>query len=272
MVKIPNHLGGDAVPVYVANNPFDISLGFVLGRTKIPKMGYNGNIGTDIADIDADGGIYAWPQFALALEAISTSDDDIAGGSGATMITVEGLDSNFAEVSADIAMAGTVASAATPPTFFRTNGTFVKFAGTYGGANAGTITIREAGGGNTQAKIVYRNDLSLSLGQTQIGRHTVPAGKTAFISAYQITVQAQKVVTFFLWQRQNADVIIAPFAPRCLVDQLDGISDRFTSSILTPLGPFPEKSDLWWMGVADTGMVAKATVSFQIVQVQMVEQ
>lgn len=273
MVKIANHLGGDALPVYVANNPFDIALGIVWGHSRIHKFGANGEVGPDIEDIWATGGIYDWPQTAMALEAISDSPDDAAGGSGAHIITVQGLDAGFNEIEQDIIMAGTIVTDATMLDFRRTNRAFVKEAGAYAstanGSNAGTITIREAGGGNIQCRIVHVNDLTTNfgMGQTQISRYTVPAGQTATIPSYQMTVEALKVVTFWLWQRQNADIVTSPYAPKRVVNQFDGISDRFISPITTPLGPFLEKTDVWWSGMANAGAKAKVSVDFEIVQI-----
>jgi hypothetical protein len=274
MVKAGNQFGGEAAPVYVVNNPFDTSMGVVWGRSRIHKFGSNAELGTDIEDIWTVGGIYDWAQSAVSLEAISDSADDAVEGTGARVITVQGLDNNFSEIEEDIALAGTVATSATTAEFIRINRAFVKTAGVYAstaaGGNAGTITIRTAGGGNTHCRILYRSDLAtdFGVGQSQISRYTVPAGLTACIASYQMTVEALKVVTFWLWQRQRADNVSAAFAPKRLVQQFDGIDNRFTSSIVTPLGPFPEKTDLWWSGVTSTGINAKVSVDFEVIQVK----
>jgi hypothetical protein len=272
MVDAVNSVGGYAAPVHIANNPADITSGAVWGRSVVHKFGSNTAIGTDIEDIWITGGIYTWLTAATTIEAISGSADDDAAGDGCRTITVQGLDADFAAVEEDITMAGTIATSATTAEFIRINRAFVKTAGAYAstsaGGNAGTITIRTSSGGATHCVIAHNTDLTTNfgLGQTQISRYTVPAGKTAYIESYQLSVETTKVVTFWLWQRQDTDTVTAPFSSRRLVKQFDGVIDNLVSSLRAPIGPFPAKTDLWWSGAASIG-TARASVDFEIVQV-----
>jgi hypothetical protein len=93
-------------------------------------------------------------------------------------MTIEGLDSDYLEISETVSLDGTVA-VTTTASFFRINRMYCVTAGT-GGINAGNITATI--GGNAQAYI------EAGEGQTQQTHYTVPAGKYFVVRQYTIGV------------------------------------------------------------------------------------
>ena len=177
----------------------------------IHKFGRNINVGTTAVPI-ATSGFYQVPTAAVTLEAISSDANDTAAGTGARIITVLGLDGNFAEIEEDISMNGVSASSATTNSFIRVFRAFVKESGTYAsqtaGSHQGDITIRASGGGATYATI---DTVGFPRGQTQIAAYTVPAGKEAFVKNIFIHVDSNKSMNVLFFQRAKADDVSSPY-------------------------------------------------------------
>jgi len=234
----------------------NVQAGLVPGYSIAHKFGSNLNAGTTLQDIWSTGGFFKWATVAAPLEAISSSADDTAAGTGARVITVEGLDADFKEISEDIVMNGILVTTTTIKNFIRVQRVFVKDAGTYtttiDGSNLGTITIRFESAGDIQSTIEVNTVASIGVGQSEQSLFTIPAGKSGFLHSSFVNVDAVKAATFYFWQRQNADVITAPFSSRRLIFRLDGISGASFFNPDTPIGSsgFPEKTDLWMSSVA----------------------
>lgn len=233
----------------------EVARGNIVGATIVHKFGRNGDIANGTSeDIISQGGTYAWLQSATTLEAISSSVNDDSGGTGARVITVQGLDENFDAVEEDITMNGTSVSIATTATFIRVNRAFVKDAGTYAstsaGGNAGTITVRIVSAGATQIEIALIG--AIAVGQSQIARYTVPNGKTAYILSTFLNVNSIKTADVYCWQRQGADIVSAPFTSKRLVFQFDSIAGGAPFNPDAPSDPFPEKTDIWFTGFANS--------------------
>lgn len=241
-----------------------IALGSVKGWQCIHKFGHNSDLGTGIEDIWNAGGVYTYLTSAVSLEAISTSADDAAAGTGARTIRVEGLDADFKEVSEDITMNGLSATTATTQTFLRINRAYVLTTGTYGVGSAGDITIRTESAGATHAKIEYTTDgTAWDMGQTQLARYTVPAGKVAFVTSLDLGIDGTKRADIVMFQRQNADTISAPFTAKRVVKSIDGFSGDYLMEFDGPL-IFPAKTDIIFKGRLTSGANGRVHVSFDI--------
>lgn len=212
------------------------------------------------------GADYHMPTAATAVEAVSDDNiQDKAGGTGALTVTVVGLDENWAEASETLTMNGTTASTASTTTFLRVFRAYIATSGAYATAtqasSTGQITVRAESAGTTFAII---DKTKYPQGQSEIAAYTVPANKKAFITSIAATVETSKPAELILMQRQNADTIAAPFSPARLVQHWPGLQAPFSLKPITPLGPFPAKTDLWFMGtVASTA--ADMAVDFEII-------
>ena len=207
--------------------------------------------------------LYTFQTAASTVEAISTSSNDDAAGTGALTVVVEGLDETWAEVSETLTMNGTSASTAGSITFIRIHRVYVQNVGTYQGANDGTITIRDSSAGATRAEIPLDTTLE-ELGQSQMAMFTVPLGKVAFIRHYTLTVESLKAADFALFQRRDADDVTTPFTGKRIITYMDGVIDSLHSNDAdAPLGPFPAKTDLWWE-VKASAANTEVTADFEI--------
>jgi hypothetical protein len=242
-----------------------IAFGAVKGWSVVQKFGHIDDLGSSLEDVWATGGIYSYPTSASTLEAISTSTNDTAAGSGARTLRVEGLDANFEEISEDITMNGTSATTATTAAFLRVNRAYVLTTGTYGTGSAGNITIRISSAGATQATInnVTADTIAWDYGQTQLARYTVPAGKIAFMSKVTVQAEANKRADIAMYQRQNADTVSAPFSARRVFYSSEGLSNFAEQEFDGPIF-FPEKTDIITQARLASGANGRVTVTFAL--------
>lgn len=152
----------------------EVQKGNVPGHSIVNKFGANPEIRAGVAEtVNDSGNTYVFPSAAAAVEVVSSNTNDTQSGTGARTITIQGLDSDYNEVSADVTMNGTTI-VNTTQSFLRVFRAFVLTAGT-NNTNAGDITITSKSSGTPEvAKILN------SSGQTQMAIYTVPADKTAY--------------------------------------------------------------------------------------------
>ncbi len=153
----------------------DVARGKITGHTIILRNGLNADV--DIAaeeDVWAGGGDLSWQTSAQALEAISSSANDIAStGSGARTIKVWGLNSSYADVNQTVSMNGTTAVSLATNLIYVDRVEIVTTGS--GEVNAGDIDIRLSGAGAVQAR------MPTGFGQSWRASYFVPLSKTAYL-------------------------------------------------------------------------------------------
>lgn len=241
--------------------------GGVLMR-KIHKFGRNPDVGNNTwEDVHGPGGTYPWPTAAGLITIRSSTGGDTSTGAGARSVTIAGLSTSWEDLQETLLTNGTALRTSTNK-FIRVNRAYVNTAGTYSqllsGGNLGTISIR-----TTTSSLLAQIGIStgtgtVGLGQTQMTHYTVPAGWTAYVRDIQISAKASKSVDVIFLQRQNADDTTAPLSAKRLIDYYDGLNTfvQFDHGP-TPLGPFPEKTDLWWAAKGD-GVSSAVSVNYGI--------
>ena len=235
----------------------------------VNKFGRNDSVGTTFEDIWTTGGNYNFLTTAQTLEAISSSLNDDSTGTGARVITIEGLDANGDIIEEDITMNGTVATTATTLSFFRINRAFVKDCGTYGGANFGDITIRVSGGGSTLANIIGTGTIDTATygyGQSQLGVYTVPNGYTGYLSHIIVSADASKTTNIQLVKRQNFTDTSVPVSSRRLIWETN-LTQNSIEIDFEVLQQVDSLSDIWIRGKVDTG-TSSITCGFDIILVK----
>ena len=155
----------------IKNYFVELSRGNIAGESSILKFGFNPAIGTAEEDIWTVGGILIFQTTAMQYNISSTDTDDNIAGSGARKIEIQGLDSNFNEISEIVNLSGTTVVQTTKE-YIRLNRGFITNVGTYTGSNEGVITISTSDTGDPQGGILVQE------GQTQKSHFTIPAGKT----------------------------------------------------------------------------------------------
>lgn len=153
--------------------PFGATLGRTTGHTRVAAYGFNG-APTAGADVWVGQGAYPFQSSAQALEIVSSSANDAAAGTGARTVAVQGLDANFNQIQETVTLNGTSA-VALANSYLRVNNVQVASAGS-GNVNAGTVTLRLAGAGASQAV------MSAGVGYAKQAIYTVPTGFTLLVT------------------------------------------------------------------------------------------
>lgn len=223
-----------------------IAQGLYPGAKLVFKFGRNGDAASGAWEtVWGDSSLYTFPSSASTLEVISSSTNDTAAGSGAREITIEGLDSNWDEASEAVATNGTSASTATSTSFIRVNRTYVSAAGTYNGANEGTITTRISSAGATQSIIELVGASNRGVGQSTQAFYTIPDGYKGWLTGVEMYVESTKNADFAIYQRAGADDTTAPVNSRRLIQFYDGVVSEYNVNYLMYPGPFAARTDLW---------------------------
>jgi len=258
----------------IEDYPTALSQGNIIGTKVIHKFGSNPDIGTDLEDIWSTGGVYTWLQEAVQLEAISTSTNDTAAGSGARTVFVEGLGPDWKEASAVITMNGTSASAATTHTFIRIHRAYVLSSGTFAAttltaSQAGVITIRTASAGATHVTLALTAGTYMS--QTELSRYTIPYGYTGYLHSISATSASNQRCSIYMFQRQNPH-FTANFTVKRLVWRVVGISSPILWQPEVPL-KFGQMTDLWMSAnVALTSTSVESTFELVLTENEVAEQ
>lgn len=177
---------------------FSIGFGQAYGYSRVSALGNNPDIDSVPEDVWTGGGNYPWMTGATSLEILSSDANDNAAGTGARTVTINLLTVDFAPVTVVAVMNG-ITPVALPGQFYRINSGVVASSGSFG-ANIGTLTIRDAGGGAT------RGIIQAGYGVTRQSQFTAPAG---------FTVQVLSILTCINRPTSVRDATIAT----CFIDQ-----------------------------------------------------
>lgn len=178
----------------------DFFIETALGRTSDYSMlgvvSAQQDVGLDFKDVWSGGGDLIYPTVAETWEVVSTSADDISGGTGANTLVLNSLDINYNEQITLITLNGTT-PVTIDGTHFRLNSFVLNSvdSATPRASNAGDITLRVVGGGLTRA--VMKADTCASFNS----HFTIPAGKVAvWIQSSIFTPKGQDVKVRPLFQ------------------------------------------------------------------------
>lgn len=205
-------------------------------------INYSGYQSTNTLGVEADiwsgvTGNRVWLQAATSLEVVSSDVNDTANGTGARSVTITGLDINLNPITDTVAMNGTT-PVAIPTQYFRVLRGFVASTGTYAAtSNLGTITIRVAGAGATQAVI------PIGAGRVAQTHYTVPAGKTFLLRSVTMNCEATKSCTFKIYIK-GALPVTAPYSTRQLGLTYFGVQGGFTESFIHQVA-LVAGTDIW---------------------------
>jgi hypothetical protein len=231
-----------------AYEPFELQVarGQVDGHNTLFQFGINGDVGTSVETVWAQGGTYAYPASATVMKISSSSADDAAAGTGARTISIAGLDANYNEISETVILNGQTA-VNTVNSYLRISRMFVVTAGS-GATAVGTIY---AGTGTVTSGVpatVY-GMIAIGANQTQMAFWTVPAGYTLYLMGTFFTSAnstANASTNFQLIQRPLGGVFRIQSSART-----PGNGD-LVLDLHTPLA-FAEKTDIEIRAIASAG-------------------
>ena len=170
---------GNPLNSYGAAANIPIAAGLLDGYSHVNKFGYRTSFASTYQAIW--DGTTAYPYIGTAGGATATSGSTDDAGA---VITVSGLDENYALASEDI----TVGGAAGAVNFIRVFRAFVKTPASGETTNVGLITVT--------VDSAARAFILAEAGQTLMSVYTVPAGKTAYLMKLQCSVDKQKDCIF----------------------------------------------------------------------------
>lgn len=235
----------------------------------IHKFGRNADIGTatdpqDVWNVNNDTEM-VWQIAADVIDIISTSGNDDGTpttNTGAQIVTVQGLGSDFTLQEEDVTLAGaTIAS--TSQSFIRIYRVFVKSAGTYHGSNEGQIS------GVYQTSQDDAFTIAVNAGQTEMSHYTIPAATTGYLLDLSINVDTISSKTARVEMRQvtNADDVTQPFSASRIVTNFDGLSGVDVFPFAAPL-KFAAKTDLWFVVRSVSSNSTPVEVDYELLLVQ----
>lgn len=251
---------GNIINSFGAASNIPISAGLVEGYSNIHKFGRNPNVGGAPETIWQNGGVYSYLS-AVSTVYVSAVDDtnDNPTGTGARTVTVQGLDTNYNVVEETLSVNNTEGSVE----FLRVFRAFVATAGSIL-TNDDIIKISTGAGGTGTllATIgIIGTGTTFGLGQTQLALYTIPAGKTGYLTNWQVgggTYNDSITATLLARELDGADV---PFRTRDIMDVPGGFHTR---NYNIPYR-FPQKTDIEVRAIASTGSVVSS--SFDIILV-----
>jgi hypothetical protein len=231
-----------------AYEPFELQVarGQVDGHKTLFKFGINGDVGTSVETVWAQGGTYVYPAAATVMKISSSSANDAAAGTGARTISIAGLDANYNEISETVILNGQT-EVNTVNSYLRISRMFVATAGS-GATAVGTIY---AGTGTVTSGVPANifGMIAINANQTQMAFWTVPAGYTLYLMGVFYTsgnATANAWTNFQLIQRPLGGVFRQQSSTRTA-----GSGD-FVLDFHTPIS-FAEKTDIEIRAVASAG-------------------
>ena len=244
----------------VASN-IPIAAGQVDGYAAIHKFGRNPNVGNAPETIWMHGGKYQYlaVDSPSTVYAYSANLEDVASGNGARTVSILGLDNDFNEIEETITVNGAVST----KTFLRIYRAFVATAGSTS-TNVGNVLISTGAGGTgtVLADIgTIGTGTTFGLGQTQLALYTVPAGKTGYLTTWNVGCAPMNNKATVLLKSRELDGVDVPFRTKDIVDLVGGYH---TQNYSIPLR-FPEKTDIEVVAAGDSNTIISS--SFDIILV-----
>lgn len=180
-------------------------MGFVPGWRAASWFGYSKSVGTTRVGISPGAFPVTFPAAATKLQCTSANANDTAAGTGARKILITGLNSEYEEITEEVALTGQTAKD-TVAEFLRVNGIVVVEAGS-GGVNAGNIWLSVDGA--TLSSGVPSNDadkvgiIAAGDNKSAMAWATVPKGCNAQIKRATVSVAPEKSVDIEFFYRDT---------------------------------------------------------------------
>lgn len=187
--------------VLIGDFMLEVARGNVPGLSHINKFGHNNSLSNvNFEDVWDGSNIYTWATAAQKVNVVSSSANDTSAGTGARTIELsDGLDGSYNLIAPEtITMNGTT-NVLSANDYFRLPRKKVLTAGS-GGENDGDITATQQTSGTLMAQI------SAGENQTLMAIYTVPAGITAYMPFYWLTLQRGATTEFKLRVRKQGGV------------------------------------------------------------------
>jgi len=178
---------GNIINTFGSASNIPLSAGNLEGYSIVHKFGRNPSIGGAPETIWGGGGVYTYLSSFAVVYCYSSSNDDGAAEIGARTVTIQGLDANYSAVEDTIVVGG----APSTVQFLRVFRAFVVTSGS-AGTNVGTLSISDAASSGTVLTTIdtLGSGTVYGTGQSFSGFYTIPAGKTGYMTQWNVGVGA----------------------------------------------------------------------------------
>lgn len=245
-----------------------IAMGLFDGIREYSKFGTNLAVSDSYEHIWQASQLWTPLPAATTLEVASSSAADAAGGDGATMLMIQGLDADYLEIEEVVVLTG-MTPAVTTQEFLFVNRAFIVAATGNLDTNAGDLYIADdstawtLGEPDTAAAIQVK--ILASNGFTQQAIYTVPAGVTAYVTDAYVSSAATvtKSVSFQIRHRDNVGGVAR-------ISMEGEVLNNTVSRVFRPYISVPEKYTIWLQTKVATGS-AVASGGFNLILVDKVK-
>ena len=163
------------------------------------------DVTTTVATVWDGAATYSYPPTNTVMRLVSSAAADATAGTGARECTIYGLDSNYAEITESVALAGIVPKTLTAA-FLRVYRMIVHSCGT-GGLNAGTLYLFDdagtitAGTGVPTVTTTKFAQIGIGNNQTLMAIYTVPADKKGYLTKFYASSPKGKDANVRMYRR-----------------------------------------------------------------------
>ena len=237
---------------HLTEQNINIARGLIRGASVIHKFGRNPNVGGAPETIWMNGGTYTYLTSASTVYVSGADAQDGAAGTGARTVTVQGLDANYNEIEETLTVDGAVST----QSFLRVYRAFVASAGSLQTNKGNVLVSTGAGGGGTVLADIgtIGTGTTFGLGQTNLALYTIPAGKTGYLTNWNVGVgEYNDSVTATLYTRESGNGLI--FRTRDVMDVPGGLHQRIYQVPFTLV----EKTDIEVRAIASSGTTISST-------------
>lgn len=242
----------------------------IMGQRSFFFFGFNNLVGATWVDIHPNSGNVNWLTTATKIEVLSSHAADTSAGLGVRSIEIHGLSATGEDQDEVIIMNG-VTPVESALTYIRINKMHSETCGTYGGSHQGDITCRVTGAGATLSKMIGEegsagSSVQYGLGEATNGYWTVPLGKVMYITRLEVIpdVATNKTVTVHLYEREDILNVSAPFAPRRVIWEEDGVNRAITKEFKSHI-KIKALTDLFFRAKATATSSIQVTLDFYLV-------
>jgi len=180
----------------------DVGRGLVPGHTVFILRGYSDSVGTTRYVIGTNEN-YTYPAAATTMNLSSTSAADAAGGNGARVVHVWGLDASLDIIEENVTLQGQT-PVSTVHEYYRVNRLTVVEAGS-SGSNVGTIYIGSGPTTGGEPATIY-HQVAPTYGASTTAAFTVPRGYKAYMTFFLFgTITAKRLEVYMQVRRSAAE-------------------------------------------------------------------
>lgn len=213
-----------------------------------------------------------WLQTAGQIEITSTNAADSASGLGCQSVEVHGLDASGNDQSEVIELSGVTTTTAATLSYIRVNKVHNETVGTYGGSHQGDISVNLKTGGVLLAKMTgsegaVNSDVLYGSGEAGNGFWSVPLGKVMYVTRLSVIPNfgaSNKTVSVALYEREGILTVAAPFLPRRVLWQEEGIEGPLVKTFKSHL-KIKELTDIYFRAAATAVSKVQVSLDFYLV-------